>query len=155
METFEIARLDRYFRAVRDALAPVVAGARAVVVTHMLPERPSFIRAVDQLAAVAGVLPKPKSADRDAVRMTGLSYQVDPLSREQFADPVTAVAYLEQRAGGKPVVLLDVGGYFASVLAELCSRFSGRILGVAEDTRSTSCTAPAWAPSFSWSRQRS
>ena len=31
-------------------------------------------------------------------------------------------------------MLLDVGGYFASVLPVLCDRFSGRILGVVEDT---------------------
>jgi adenosylhomocysteinase len=31
-------------------------------------------------------------------------------------------------------VLLDVGGYFAPVLGALCDRFSGRILGVVEDT---------------------
>jgi len=83
---------------------------------------------------VAAVLPKPKSADREAVRAVGLSYSVDSLSREQFADPGSAVAYLEQRAAGQPVVLLDVGGYFAGVLTEICGRFSGRILGVVEDT---------------------
>lgn len=134
METFEIARLDHYFRAVREVLPPAVAGARAVLITHLLRERPSFVRAVDQVAAVAAVLPKPKSADRNAVRTVGWSYPVDSLSREQFADPDSAVAYLEQRAAGQSVVLLDVGGYFAGVLAEMCSRFSGRILGVVEDT---------------------
>ncbi len=89
----------------------------------------------EPVAFAIGVVRRPRSvADRDAVRLTGLSYPVDPLSREQFADPVSTVAYLERRAAGKSVVLLDVGGYFASVLAELCSRFSGRILGVVEDT---------------------
>jgi adenosylhomocysteinase len=134
MEIFEIARLDHYFRSVLDVLQPAAAGTRSVLITHVLRERPSFIRAVDRVTAVAAVLPKPKSADREAVRAVGLSYSVDSLSREQFADPGSAVAYLEQRAAGQPVVLLDVGGYFAGVLTEICGRFSGRILGVVEDT---------------------
>ncbi len=85
------------------------------LVTHLLRERPSFVKAVDRVAAVAAVLPQPKSADREAVRAVGPSYSVDSLSREQFADPDSAVAYLEQRAAGHPVVLLDVGGNFAGV----------------------------------------
>jgi adenosylhomocysteinase len=134
METFDVARLDRYFRAVRECLPPAVAGTHAVLITHLLRERPTFVKAVDQVAAVAAVLPKPKSADSHAVRAVGRSYSVDSLSREQFADPDGAVAYLEQRAARQPVVLLDVGGYFAGVLGEMCSRFSGRIMGVVEDT---------------------
>lgn len=134
METFETARLDRYFRTVTDALTAGTADARTLVITHLLADRPSFVRAVDRVAPVVAVLPKPKSADRDAVRAVGRAYPVDPLTRQQFADPDAAVAYLEQRAAGAAVVLLDVGGYFAPVLGALCDRFSGRILGVVEDT---------------------
>lgn len=38
------------------------------------------------------------------------------------------------RAAGERLVLLDVGGYFAPALTELCDRFSGEIVGVVEDT---------------------
>lgn len=136
METFETARLDRFFRAVTDTLIPTTGAdaVRSLLVTHLLPERPSFVRAVDRIAQVAAVLPKPKSVHRDAARTVSLAYPVDPLSRDQFADPDTALAYCEQRAAGRPLVLLDVGGYFAPVLHELCDRFSGRIVGVVEDT---------------------
>lgn len=37
-----------------------------------------------------------------------------------------------RRAG--TLVLLDVGGYFAPALADACTRYSGKILGVVEDT---------------------
>ncbi|MDG4770968.1 NAD(P)-binding domain-containing protein [Solwaraspora sp. WMMD792] len=134
METFETARLDRYFRAVTHTGNPVGADTRSLVITHLLADRPPFIRAVDRITPVAGVLPKPKSVHRAAARTVGLAYSVDELSRDRFTDPDAACAYLEQRAAGQAVVLLDVGGYFAPVLAELCDRFSGRILGVVEDT---------------------
>lgn len=134
MEPFETARLERYFRHVTDQVAMPAASARSLVITHMLADRPPFVRAVDRVAGVAAVLPKPKSVHPGAARIVGLSFPVNPLTRELFTDPDLALGYMEQRAAGAPLVLLDVGGYFAPVLPQLCDRFSGRILGVVEDT---------------------
>ncbi|MBT8226789.1 MAG: hypothetical protein HKP61_17190 [Dactylosporangium sp.] len=64
MEAFELARLDRYFRHVTDTVGPPgPTEARALLVTHLLAERPSFVRAVGRIAGLAAVLPKPKSDD--------------------------------------------------------------------------------------------
>ncbi|MEV0269920.1 NAD(P)-binding domain-containing protein [Hamadaea sp. NPDC050747] len=135
MESFELARLDRYFRHITDAFGPPgPAVARSLLVTHLLAERPSFVAAVDRVAGLAAVLPKPKSIDRAALAQITTAYHVDELTRELFTDDERALAYLEERAAGQPVILLDIGGYFAPVLSELCERFSGRILGVVEDT---------------------
>jgi adenosylhomocysteinase len=60
--------------------------------------------------------------------------QVDPLDRDRFSDPDAVLGYLESRAAGRRLVLLDVGGYFASALAHVCARFSGELVGVVEDT---------------------
>ncbi|MBH8608768.1 hypothetical protein [Thermoactinomyces sp. CICC 10521] len=51
-----------------------------------------------------------------------------------FSNLDTDLDYLEKRAKGQDVALLDVGGYFAGVLNELAEVFSGRIMGVVEDT---------------------
>lgn len=56
------------------------------------------------------------------------------LSRELFADSTRALEYLEDTAGGRNVVLVDIGGYFAPCLDTLVEKFSGRVLGVVEDT---------------------
>ncbi len=133
MEPLETG-VDRYFRHVTDQFAGTDRQVQSLVITHMLAERPSFVRAVDRLSRIAAVLPKPKSIDRSAVRRVSQFFPVDGLTRGQFANLDTALAYLEQRAAGQSLVLLDVGGYFAPVLAELCERFTGRIVGVVEDT---------------------
>ncbi|SHM56618.1 adenosylhomocysteinase, partial [Streptomyces yunnanensis] len=81
------------------------------------------------------VLPKPKSVQVEARRQIEADgHACDTLTRDLFADVDRAVRYVEARAAGRPVVLLDVGGYFAPALDALCDRFSGRILGVVEDT---------------------
>lgn len=62
MENFERARLDAYFAKIA-AQFPVATRPAAFLVTHLLPERPSFVRAAAQLTALKAVLPKPKQVD--------------------------------------------------------------------------------------------
>ncbi|WP_371481387.1 adenosylhomocysteinase [Kitasatospora sp. NBC_00315] len=133
METSERARLDTYFGKIARQFTPAERPA-SLLVTHLLPERPSFVRAVATLSELRAVLPKPKSIDTSARREIEQTIPCDELSRDLFNDEDTAVTYLETRAAGEDVVLLDVGGYFAPSLSALCDRFSGRILGVVEDT---------------------
>ena len=133
MEAFEAARLDSYFREITEQF-PADAHACSLVITHLLADRPPFVRAVARLTEVRAVLPKPKSIDAAARDTVQRIYPVDSLTRQQFTNIDAALVYLEKRAAGQPVVLLDVGGYFAPVLRGLCDRFSGRILGVVEDT---------------------
>ncbi|MEX2983733.1 adenosylhomocysteinase [Streptomyces sp. C36] len=133
MEASERARLDTYFGKIAKAFAPPERPS-SLLVTHLLPERPAFVRAVGTVSDLRAVLPKPKSINLAARRDIEQTTPCDALSRETFADPDTAVTYLETRAAGEDVVLLDVGGYFAPALDMLCARFSGRVLGVVEDT---------------------
>ncbi|MEV0262002.1 adenosylhomocysteinase [Streptomyces sp. NPDC050617] len=134
MEDFERARLDAYFGKIAACFAPVDRPA-AFLITHLLPERPAFVRGVAGVTELRAVLPKPKSVHGGALRQVeGDGYPCDRLSRGLFSDPERAVRYLDARAAGCPVVLLDVGGYFAPSLEALCDRFSGQILGVVEDT---------------------
>lgn len=133
MEAFERARLDSYFTRIASHFAPDEHPA-SFLITHLLPERPSFVRAVGAVTKLRAVLPKPKSINGAARREVERLTPCDTLSRELFAAPETTVDYVESRAAGEPVVLLDVGGYFAPTLDTLCDRYSGRVLGVVEDT---------------------
>ncbi|MEV0445476.1 adenosylhomocysteinase [Streptomyces spectabilis] len=133
METSDRARLETYFSKIAERFMTDVRPS-SLLITHLLPERPAFVRAVGKVTNLRAVLPKPKSINAGARREIEQTVACDELSRETFADPDSAVTYLETRAAGEPVVLLDVGGYFAPSLTALCERFSGQILGVVEDT---------------------
>ena len=133
MESFERARLDAYFGKIAARFRPEERPA-SFLVTHLLPERPSFVRAIATVSDLRAVLPKPKSITLTAQREVEKFVQCDSLTRDLFSEPELALDYLESRAVGEDVILLDVGGYFAPTLAALCDRFSGRILGVVEDT---------------------
>lgn len=133
MEAFEHARLDAYFARINAQFRPPEPPA-SLLITHLLPERPSFVKAVAAASQLRAVLPKPKSINASAQREVQKVTQCAALSRELFTDPETSVDFLESRAAGEPLVLLVVGGYFAPTLQAICDRFSGRILGVVEDT---------------------
>ncbi|MFC4334353.1 NAD(P)-binding domain-containing protein [Salininema proteolyticum] len=127
------ARLSRYFTRVADAVKPD-GKASTVLITHLLPQSPVFIAAMTELAPIAAILPKPKSVDPATLSNVAVAHTVDELDRATLSDPNGALDYLEHRAGGQDIVLADIGGYFAPTLAHLCREFSGRILGVVEDT---------------------
>lgn len=133
MESFERARMDAYFGRISAQFAPEEQ-ATSFLVTHLLPERPGFVRAVAAMSRLRAVLPKPKSISPTAQREVARAFPIDVLSRELFADADAALEYFESRAGGEPIMLLDIGGYFAPALANLHGRFSGRLVGVIEDT---------------------
>ncbi|WP_283137794.1 adenosylhomocysteinase [Rhizohabitans arisaemae] len=133
LEDFELNRVEAFFRKVADRF-PLVESVSTVVITHLLPERPVFLRAVDRIAPVVSVLPKPKSINAAALREISKAMPVGELDRAALAAPDHALAFLESQAAGRNLVLLDIGGYFAPTLAYLCDQFSGQISGVVEDT---------------------
>ncbi|MEU1819941.1 adenosylhomocysteinase [Streptomyces abikoensis] len=133
MEGPEKARLDAYFRRI-TAQFPVGGPISLLIITHLLPERPAFLHSLARTSTIAAILPKPRSINPQALHETRRTYTVHDLSRGLFADPARALEYLEKTASGHDVALLDIGGYFAPALTTLADKFSGRVLGVVEDT---------------------
>ncbi|MFJ4011246.1 adenosylhomocysteinase [Streptomyces sp. NPDC090026] len=133
MEAFERARLDAYFARIAAQFAPGEQTA-SFLITHLLVERPAFVRAVAAMTRLTAVLPKPKSVHPAAKREVEQTHMVDTLTREMFAQADDALDYLESRAAGQTVTLLDVGGYFAPSLSDVHNRFTGQLAGVIEDT---------------------
>ncbi|MFI6485098.1 adenosylhomocysteinase [Nonomuraea sp. NPDC050663] len=132
-EDFERSRIHAFFRRVAGAV-PGDDKPASLVITHLLAERGAFLTGVAHVSTIAAVLPKPRSIDEATLRQVGRTLQVDELDRHRFADPDQALAYIESRAAGQDLILADVGGYFAPVIGHLAAHFSGRLLGVVEDT---------------------
>jgi adenosylhomocysteinase len=133
MEGPERARLDAFFRQVTTQF-PAAGAVTTLIITHLLPERPAFLRAMAAVSTIGAVLPKPRSIHQPTLDDVRRSLPVHDLSRQRFADDTRALNYLEDTVGDRDIVLVDIGGYFAASLDTLVSKFSGRILGVVEDT---------------------
>lgn len=76
METFERARLDAYFARIAAQFAPGEQTA-SFLITHLLAERPAFVRAVAAMTRLTAVLPKPKSVHPAAKREVEQTHMVD------------------------------------------------------------------------------
>jgi adenosylhomocysteinase len=133
VEKFEIAQLDAFFQDILYQF-PVEHSFSSFLITHVLAERPSFVRAIAKQTELIAVLPKPKSIQIDALQEVSRITKVDDLCRSMFSNVESALDYFEKNAEKKDIILLDVGGYFAGALQELSNAFSGRIVGVIEDT---------------------
>src|SRR2546429_457178 len=133
VESFDRVRDDAFFCSVLQFL-PRHTPVSSVVITHLLADGPAFLRAVARISDLRVVLPKPKSVDRATLLEVSGWVNCDRLTRERLADPQSAVGLLEQCAAGEQLVLLDVGGYFASTITEVWAEFSGDVVGVVEDT---------------------
>jgi adenosylhomocysteinase len=86
MESFERVRLDAYFAKIATRFTPE-AQATTFLITHLLSERPGFVRAVAAMSRLRAVLPKPKSVNPAARHEVEQTVPVDALSRELFTDP--------------------------------------------------------------------
>ncbi|MGW0555756.1 hypothetical protein ACWDZ6_16320 [Streptomyces sp. NPDC002926] len=86
MESFERARLDAYFAKIAAQFAADEQAA-SFLVTHLLPERPGFVRAVASLSRLRAVLPKPKSispAAQREVEQTLLAYSFECSAKYRY-----------------------------------------------------------------------
>nr|WP_230204912.1 adenosylhomocysteinase [Parafrankia elaeagni] len=126
-------RIEQYFLTINNSF-PSTREVATIVVTHMLPDRPFFLDAVAHGNDLISILPKPKSCDPGTRAAVSSRYHCDDLERDRFVHPAKVLAYIEERAAGRDLALLDIGGYFAPALTSLCRQFSGRIVGVVEDT---------------------
>jgi adenosylhomocysteinase len=105
-----------------------------VCVTHFVPSARHFLPALTHLGHVALVLPKPKSVQSEVATEMAQRFAVTPLSREFENDAQIAIEALKPVLDRDlPLCLIDVGGYFATILDALLSAFP-EFLGVVEGT---------------------
>lgn len=134
MEHVEQQQLRHFWRdIVKAARPPDPPTVRAVVVTHLLPDRPFFLEALSQVADIACVLPKPKSIDRMVLLQVRDRYPVEVAERALFEDQGGTQAFVDRYLTKElPFVGIDIGGYFAPAVKVL--KDTARLIGIVEDT---------------------
>lgn len=131
---FESARISAYFAHLVAELGPV-EGVQVVCVAHMVSNTTQFLPALNDMFGVGLLLPKPKSTGSvysEAVRRLG--FPEFPLSRVWANDANKVALELSKLDEAKKILIVDIGGYFATSLDLIDDLFPGRILGVMEGT---------------------
>jgi adenosylhomocysteinase len=133
MDTLSQQRIQRFFDQAVGTVPPGRSRC-SVVVTHVLEDRPFFLAALNSMAPIKLLLPKPNSVHLGTRDFLSNFYPIETLRRQKFAKAEEVVDLFENIAPSCDLVLLDVGGYFASTLQAVAERYSGRIIAVIEDT---------------------
>lgn len=134
METLNDKIVTKYFKEIIDTF-PVQEDLESIVVTHLLTDRHYFLNAVNKIAKIKSIIPKPKSIIPNVYNWIKHQYQVDKLSREDVSSVNNFRPYFDSVTNEKSrVVFLDIGGYFSKISNELKEIYRDRIIGVVEDT---------------------
>jgi adenosylhomocysteinase len=107
---------------------------QCLIVTHLLEDRPFFLKALSDIVDIPVILAKPKSIDEEARTALKNDYKISTAKRTKLAGTVGADYVCRASEPDKSVILLDIGGYFASAIGPLRKRLGTRFLGVVEDT---------------------
>lgn len=124
----------RFFRRLALEILPRPKRCGVIVVTHLLPDRPTFLDALNEFAEVKGIVPKPKSIHAATREVVARRFCIIDASREELSDANRACEIFEQCSGGEPIAILDIGGYFSESAQSIAGQFSTSFLGVVEDT---------------------
>jgi adenosylhomocysteinase len=132
MDTLDEKRVQGFFNRI-SANFPCNDKPVSVIVTHLLPDRPFMIEALDRQTTIGLLLAKPKSIHQNTRYWLSKKYAVQTL-RERYLPDSSIVDLMMKHAHGEPALLLDIGGYFAAVANHLSKHYTGGLLGIVEDT---------------------
>lgn len=107
---------------------------RAVVITHLVNGRELFIDALNEVVEVGVIIPKPSSINQATLQKVSSRYRVERFSRHELSNLQTAERVLNDASTVAPLVVLDIGGYFAPAADSLKLALGERFLGIVEDT---------------------
>lgn len=106
-----------------------------VVVTHLLPDRPVFLDLLSRVANIEHVIGIPYSTDPAVLEWVGEHFTVSTpdLAALMSGTPVKAALEAVQSDN---MLLFEIGGYGAGVVADVRAQHGARFLGVVEGTES-------------------
>lgn len=124
-------RLD-FFRAIAAEVG--AQNLKLIVLTHVLPDRPELLNAMNSIAPISLVIGIPYSLDQNALEIIRRTYQVDTPSLDDLLDEHALAAIVRPYLNEGKTCILEIGGYFAPHLETLRAAFGDRIGGFLEDT---------------------
>jgi adenosylhomocysteinase len=127
-----LEKLARQFFDLAVSLCPTCPPTDFVVVTHLLEDRPWFLRAVARLGRVVAVIPKRKSMVPRVRDVLQHEFPLLEIARSDLETNDGVRKHLLPLQQEHPLCLLDIGGYFVDVA---CAAEMGlRLAGIVEDT---------------------
>jgi adenosylhomocysteinase len=101
-----------------------------LVIAHFIPDVIPYLEALSQISNIVAIIPKPRSLIPEVKTRICRRFPVSDLSRDSIAGGALSLML----ANSRRLVLLDIGGYFASVVSVSKQGGTPGLLGIVEDT---------------------
>src|SRR5579871_251578 len=109
---------------------------RIIMVTHILPDKIAYFEALQREFGIAAIIPKSYSIHRPTLDLLhGSGFAISSLTKRQLrTQRVRSLAFLRSHIQDHRFIVLDMGGYFASIASAMNDHFKAQMIGIVEDT---------------------
>lgn len=122
-----------YFFDISRAIDKV--NAQCVILTHLLDDRPELLSAIEKIAPISLIIGLPYSIHKPTFDQLNKHYHcVAPSLEKLYSENYLSNIVNNFVDPSIPLIIIEIGGYFASLLAKNPLPFNAKVLGVIEDT---------------------
>ena len=107
---------------------------RLILLTHILPDRPELIEAIERIAPIARIIAIPYSRESETYQVLSTRYEILTPTLAELRDAKYLTRLALEAAGSKEIIIVEIGGYFAPIIRHLRAKLGRRLRGVVEDT---------------------
>ncbi len=123
----------QYFQAIAN-LVPK-CHTQIVIITHILPDRPELLEAIASIAPIALIVAIPYSIEHTALSSLQEKYTIVTPTLDELLNPhFLSDMNIKNIDPSISIIILEIGGYFASALELLKNRTNNNLIGIIEDT---------------------
>jgi adenosylhomocysteinase len=107
-----------------------------LLLTHLLGDRPAFVRVLAKSYRLAGIVAIPYSIEQNVFDLLSQSYDVHKFTLEEMLRAQVLFDLVESAVAAThdPIAVMEIGGYFAPIGNALKQRFGAAYIGSVEDT---------------------
>ncbi len=125
----KVTKEDEFF----SKITTVNQNIDIILVTHLLPDRPAFLKALSKIGKVVAIIPKPKSINKETLHIIKKRYPIINFTREDMNNSKKIIRFIKKVTKRK-FIILDIGGYFSYTFNDIAKHFGDKFIGVVEDT---------------------
>lgn len=106
-----------------------------VILTHIVSDVVEFISAIEKIGNIALLIAVPYSKDKITYKNQSKKYKTISPKLEVLLDAKQLInLVLENIDPARPLIIVEIGGYFASAISTIQKKINGNLIGVIEDT---------------------
>lgn len=128
-----IQQYDTYYESILKSQKKI--GVQFVILTHIVSDVTPFISAVSNIGKIALIIAIPYSRDKSIYAQLSKKYTMRSPALEKLSDSVYLTHLVTEQINlSKPLIIVEIGGYFAAAASEIHKKTNGNLIGIIEDT---------------------